>query len=169
METMKKYIIRLASIVLCMFLFSYTGCDQIENSREVIEFTNTCSKDIIITFSNNYPDTIPCFEESDYKEMGNYKYRYVASNSTNDSVLYNLVASIDCLHKLYTDTISYYIIDEKVYKENGFFKVQLYYMVLQRYDLSEADMKYLDYKLTYPPSPKMRGMKMYPSYEEAVK
>ena len=69
----------------------------------------------------------------------------------------------------FTDTLSFYIIDEEVYKKEGPFRVQLYNLVKQRYDLSKADMEYLDYKLSYPPSPKMRGMKMFPPYEEAIK
>ena len=169
---MKKHIIRIVTTLLVTYTFSFMVCEYYEKSPWWKHgYTNNSDNGIIVAFSYNYPDTIPYFEEADMSDSEWFYGRYVAPHSTKDSMefIYSEEHTpIECYYS-FNDTLSYYIIDEKVYREYGLFKVQLYYLVKQRYDLSEDDMKYLDYKLTYPPSPKMRGMKMYPPYEEAIK
>jgi hypothetical protein len=166
---MKKHIIRIVTALFVIYTFSFTTC-YYEEPIWKYEFTNNSDSSIIVNISNFYPDTTPRFEhrEQEINDKEHYNKRYVAPNSTNDTILFGIDVPSSTFY-WNSDTISCFIIDEKVYNENGLFKVQLYYLVKQRYDLSEDDMKYLDYKLTYPPSPKMRGMKMYPPYEEAIK
>ncbi len=173
----KSFIIRLFSFVFALFLFTFNNCVYTpELHREYIHFTNNSEKNIIIDFSTEYPDTMPCILEKEDQNV--YKYRYIAANSTNDRALYYDINLINdsyipiywpFIDYYYYDTLCFYMIDEEVYKEYGGFKASLYYKVMQRYDLSKEDMEYLEYKLTYPPSPKMRGMKMFPPYEEAIK
>jgi len=38
--------------------------------------------------------------------------------------------------------------------------------ILKRYDLSLTDLQILNFTIPYPPSKTMKGMKMYPAYEE---
>ncbi|MBR5276324.1 MAG: hypothetical protein IKU35_04200 [Bacteroidaceae bacterium] len=167
---MKKIIIRIVTALLVVFTFSFMTCNH-EDWYYKHGFINNSDNGIIIAFSYNYPDTIPHFEEADMTDQEWFYGRYVAPHSTKDSMYFNYSQNtpLNACYGLYNDTVSFYIIDENVYRENGFFNVQLYYLVKLRYDLSKDDMKYLDYKLTYPPTPKMRGMKMYPPYEEAIK
>jgi len=40
------------------------------------------------------------------------------------------------------------------------------YKVLKRYDLSIEDIQLLNYEIPYPPTEVMRGMRMYPPYEQ---
>ena len=40
--------------------------------------------------------------------------------------------------------------------------------LLVRYDLSLMDLKHLNWMLSYPPSPQMQEMKMFPPYEEVI-
>lgn len=43
------------------------------------------------------------------------------------------------------------------------------YMILQRYDLSIADLEKLNWTIYYQPTEAMKDIYMYPPYEEAVK
>ncbi len=159
---MMKYITRVFSIILSLFLFMFMTCEEFED--KYIQFTNNSEKGIITAYSEWYPDTIPFFYYNNEYEAKEYAYRFVPPYSTNDTTFKNVT------NLFYnSDTLSFYVIDEEVYKKEGPFRVQLYNLVKQRYDLSKADMEYLEYKLSYPPSPKMRGMKMFPPYEEAIK
>jgi len=40
------------------------------------------------------------------------------------------------------------------------------YLVLQRYYLSLQDLQKLNWRVSYPPTPEMKDMKMYPAYKE---
>lgn len=168
---MKKLIIRIVTALLVIYMFSFMTCCNFEDPPYKYEFTNNSDRGIIVHISNFYPDTIPYFDEYErtVDDKAFYNKRYVAPNSINDTILYDIDIPSSTSYWWWSDTVSCFIIDDKIYNESGLLKVQLYYLVKQRYDLSKDDMKYLDYKLTYPPSPKMRGMKMYPPYEEAIK
>ena len=43
------------------------------------------------------------------------------------------------------------------------------YIILQRYDLSIAELEKLNWTIYYPPTEAMKDFYMYPPYEEAVK
>ena len=42
------------------------------------------------------------------------------------------------------------------------------YIILQRYDLSIAELEKLNWTIYYPPAEAMKDIYMYPPYEEAV-
>lgn len=63
---------------------------------------------------------------------------------------------------LIVDTLSIYIFSRPSYKNTPWEILRSNYMVLKRYDLSIADLKKLNYKVPYPPTIEMAGMKMYP-------
>lgn len=172
---MKKFFIRIVTVTLTLFTFNYFCCIDIDYDYYNIYFTNNSNKGVVLAATVDYPDTMPRFDEL-YGAEVDFKYRYVPANSSTDSALYNtdfgshLLDNIYYIYnKGYNDTISFFIIDEDVWHEYGPLKIVVYNKVLQRYDLSKKDMMYLEDRLTYPPSPKMRGMKMFPPYEEAIK
>ena len=172
---MKKFFIRIVTVTLTLFTFNYFCCIDIDYDYYNIYFTNNSNKGVVLAATVDYPDTMPRFAEL-YGFEVDFKYRYVPANSSTDSALYNtdfgshLLDEFYCIYNNgYNDTISFFIIDEDVWHEYGPLKIVVYNKVLQRYDLSKKDMMYLEDRLTYPPSPKMRGMKMFPPYEEAIK
>ncbi len=65
-----------------------------------------------------------------------------------------------------SDTISIYIFHTDTFNKYSWKEICEDYLVLKRYDLSLYDLKKLNFKVPYPPSPIMRDMKMYPPYED---
>ena len=64
--------------------------------------------------------------------------------------------------ELIADTLSIYIFSKAVYHDTSWSNVRSGYQVLKRYDLSIENLKQLDFKIPYPPTSEMVGMKMYP-------
>jgi len=60
------------------------------------------------------------------------------------------------------DTVRIFIFDEALVQEGKEEE-----SLLQRYDLSLQDLRDLHWRLVYPPSGRMKSIKMWPSYEEA--
>lgn len=67
------------------------------------------------------------------------------------------------------DTVSFFFIDSDTVSQHSWQEIAEKNLILQRYDLSISDVEWLDNQITYPPTPKMSGMKMYPPYEESYK
>ena len=62
------------------------------------------------------------------------------------------------------DTLHYFIFDADTINAYSWNEIKEGYKILRRYDLSGNDIELLKESITYPPSPKMRDMKMYPPY-----
>ena len=63
------------------------------------------------------------------------------------------------------DTLSIFIFSKDTLDKYGWPEVQSKYKILRRYDLSSEDIKVLKDIIPYPPSEKMKDMKMYPLYK----
>ena len=64
---------------------------------------------------------------------------------------------------------SVFIISYDTYKEKGWEGIRNDYDILVRYDLTYDDLKALKDTIPFPPTEKMKDMKMYPPYEEIGK
>jgi len=62
------------------------------------------------------------------------------------------------------DTLLVFIINADTLEKYGWDSVRTCYKVEQRYDLSLEDLQYLDFKLCFPPSEAMKGIRMWPPY-----
>jgi hypothetical protein len=62
------------------------------------------------------------------------------------------------------DTLSFMFLDNDTLVKYGWDYMRRNYRVLVRYDLSLDDINFLRETLTYPPTPAMQDMKMYPPY-----
>lgn len=60
------------------------------------------------------------------------------------------------------DTLSVFIFDVDTLDYYDWDTIRRYYKILRRYDLSLENLKQLDFKISYPPTAEMVGMKMYP-------
>jgi hypothetical protein len=89
---------------------------------------------------------------------------YVSKLDTNAIGRYG----IDELDKYFAylpqDTLSVFFFHADTLATYPWEQIRQDYNVLCRYDLSADDIKHLNYKITYPPSEEMGGMKMYPPY-----
>jgi hypothetical protein len=110
-----------------------------------------------------YPDTLLLDIEPTFVYTGGVKSsRRIGGNSLDIS-----------WEKIYDylphDTLSYHLFDKDTLHHYGWNDVRTNYKILVRYDLSLDDILELDATITYPPSPAMRYMKMYPPYEEVLR
>ena len=62
------------------------------------------------------------------------------------------------------DTMSIFFFSESVVNTHTWEEIRDSYLILKRYDLSYYDLKYLKWEVTYPPTEKMKNMRMYPPY-----
>ena len=67
------------------------------------------------------------------------------------------------------DTIRIYIFDLEVFENTDWSIIREQYLILQRYDFTKAYLWGLNRGFAYPPNPEMKGVKMWPPYEEAIK
>jgi hypothetical protein len=131
----------LCSILLCIGCApeeDYTGIHLINNSNDTVYWY--CNQD-------TYPDTIGAiFNIHDING-------YIAYPNKRDIFYHSYIAP--------EDTVMIFIYSDSVFKKHTLQQIYEGYMVLARYDLSYYDLEYLNYKISYPPSEKMMGMKMY--------
>ena len=65
-----------------------------------------------------------------------------------------------------TDTIRVFVFDSEKYEETDWSAIRDQYLILRRYDFTQADLDILGWHIAYPPSSEMKDIKMWPSYEE---
>lgn len=80
--------------------------------------------------------------------------------NTSRPSYFNLEYS-DFFEALPGDTLSIFVFDKNTVSNEPWEKIVKEYDVLARYDFSERDIRGLKYQVTYPPSPKMSGLKVY--------
>lgn len=103
---------------------------------------------------NQYPDTtLPNSKPAlvEIPALQNFSF-YTPNRKTYEKAIQELAA----------DTLSIYIFSKTVYEDTAWSDVRSGYQVLQRYDLSLDNLKRMDFKVPYPPTAEMAGMKMYP-------
>lgn len=101
---------------------------------------------------HQYPDTTlptnkPALSNIFPQQISHFDFR-----KSQDEIIKELIA----------DTLSFYIFSKSIYEDSTWSNVRSDYQVLQRYDLSLENLKQLNFKIPYPPTAEMAGMKMYP-------
>lgn len=66
------------------------------------------------------------------------------------------------------DTVRIFIFDYEYLENNEWSAVREAYSIL-RYDITVKNLQDLSYHISYPPSPEMKHIKMWPPYEEVIK
>lgn len=150
---MKRYIfifILLASMVCtsCRYL------DYDENSPYRIGFYNTTETDLYVDWSTEYPDTaITDMRALLMPDICKVK-AYAFNNDALD--LYSLF--FKGKKALPSDTLMVYVFNaSKLNKQD----VPPEEALIARYDLSQEDLKKVNWILTYPPNDAMKGIKMW--------
>lgn len=108
-----------------------------------------------------YPDTTLSFYKRWIKK-GTKPW----SKATHDLSRYD---HLERFERLPQDTLSIFIFSSDVLNNNDWEDIQANYMILRRYDLSYKDLmrllnKYGVPSIPYPPTEKMKEMKMFPPY-----
>ncbi|MDL2224545.1 hypothetical protein LJB92_04445 [Bacteroidales bacterium OttesenSCG-928-M06] len=71
----------------------------------------------------------------------------------------------DFFEGMETDTISIFFFDPDTLAAYDWSIIRNEYKILVRYDLSHSDLRYLEWEIYYPPTEKMKDIKMFPPYE----
>jgi hypothetical protein len=130
--------------------YSYTVYNQSDNTLYFAEGFGAHYNGM-----NFYPDTsLPVSKPS--------LYIVRAHQSLPNGVNYEDWSTM--FNSLPTDTLSIYIFSADALDNSSWNDIKTGYKILRRYDLSLEDIKKLDNKIYYPPTPEMQHMKMYPAY-----
>ncbi|WP_291529405.1 hypothetical protein [Bacteroides sp. UBA939] len=143
------------------------GCKKIPERSYSVWMTNK-SKETISSYwaldpeRHSYPDTTLSFGKEEsigyIIKPGNTSYGGVPLLTIEEWIL-----------RLPKDTLSIYIFSQDTVNKYSWSEIQSDYKVLRRYDLSIGDIHalYNEYDIPdipYPPTEKMKNMKMYPPY-----
>jgi len=149
-------------VVFSVFLIMLSAC---ENNKDVVNrilINNNSSLEglsfLVGSFGSDviFPDTILPIENISIR------------NFARSTRIGNNADFIRIINELPKDTLSFYFFDPNVIENEGWEKVRDEYLVLRRYDLSEDDLRTLDFTVPFPPSAQMSEMKMYPEFEEIL-
>ena len=145
-------------ILLLFVLLMFNACPL--PFDEVFRFHNNSPRDVYIDWriiDRDYGGTLfldTAISKTGggtfYKQGENYYFRY---NSGTERLFKK------------NDTMILFIFDADSFDMYSWEEIQRDYKILQRYDISYENMKYLKYNITYPPTEAMKDVKMYPPYE----
>lgn len=162
---------RMNIILLLFVVLSITNaCNNKENKdcHKSIEIINNSSKSIYVIGDVQYPDTT-YFIHSASPELTSYITKVTSETSSSKPLRFTW----DCWETIFSygaqipsDTVMIFIFDAETIENTSWSIVCGDYLVLQRYDLSLENLKYLNWKLSYPPTEEMKDMKMYPPYKK---
>lgn len=119
------------------------------------QYPDTCLPEISATFFSN----VYVFEWVEYNLYGQFM---TPPHRTKPTV------RVDVLDRHQLDTLSVFMIHRDTLLKYGYDDVRENYRILVRYDLDWEEVKKLNYIFPYPPTPDMKDMKMYPSYQEVI-
>ncbi len=153
-------------VVICiMFIISLIYCSKCKYFGEYfgdVDVKNNSGHSISVYFAqgdehiSSNPDKLPdTLDRSLEIIKPDKKMRYFVTRRAWEDFFSFLPSETLTIYIFHTDTLNKYS-----WKE-----VCEDYLVLKRYDLSLEDLKKLNFKVPYPPSPIMRNMKMYPPYQ----
>ncbi len=146
--------------VLLFLLVSCEGIKFVEYRYPIYVYNNS-NHNIGCYFAEGgkygtyYPDSLP---KSDHFIIKNIlsNHSYCLSNGIEWEIVFSTIPS---------DTLSIYIFNSDTLNKYSWDKIRKEEMFLRRYDLSLEDLKKLKYKVSYPPTPVMSDIKMYPPYK----
>lgn len=142
-------------IVTMLTAIIMVGCEDYPRDDFNVYVENTSDNDVYACCGYFYPDTT--FQRYIYKAE-------IISNCKAVVLQYNRVFILRPENR--QDTLSIFLISSNTMSKYAWDYISNAYDILCRYDLSGSDILNLNYTIPYPPSPTMKDMKMYPSYED---
>lgn len=156
---------KLTILVLALVAISCACQREDENHHATIRLINKSEAPIYGYRGYSYPDTLLKWSG---EAIASQPYQYkVDSNMENTIALspnrgfYEEYFGIG--EYIPSDTLIVFVFDGKQLESNP---VDADKAIIQYYYLSLADLKYLNWTLTYPPTPEMSTIKMYPLYQQ---
>lgn len=160
-NTFKLLIISLALVVISC------ACQREDaNHHWTIGFINKSKVPIYVDGSFSYPDTL--FNWS-IEALASQPHRYKIEPDNENRIALQQRTFYENIfidgRQIPSDTLIVFVFDA----EQLVFQTpddHINKSIIQYYYLSLADLKYLNWKLTYPPTPEMSTIKMYPPYKQ---
>lgn len=144
-------------IVVC------STCELVMDYSYEIHLVNNAEHSIGYYFADGgkygtfYPDSLP--ETNEY-------VMYDISRVLSPGYAHHYSNWEKYFRTLPNDTLSLFIFHTDTLNKYKWEEIRKNYRVLKRYDLSIEDIQLLDYEIPYPPTEKMKNMRMYPPYDE---
>lgn len=151
--------------LIISIIILYQSCEIESNKRVPLVFQNNTEYSVITFFNDNYedykalyPDTnisalIVSDSNSIIKVSGHSRKGLIHSHGTWENIFDVTVPR---------DTLSLFVFHADTVAKYDWETIRAKYNILKRYDLSLEDLKRLDFLITYPPSNRMKGVKMWP-------
>ncbi len=168
-------------ILLSVLMFMIQGCEFFESEdRQSLSYfkINNLSQEVLTVYyalgamDYGYPTLYPDTSLPENKVIFNDPYFRWAEKNLYDNMcasqIISKTAELNAMHNHTIDTLSVFIISADTLLKYGYDDVRENYRILVRYDLDWEEVKKLNYIFPYPPTPEMKGMKMYPSYQEVI-
>ncbi|MDR1552839.1 MAG: hypothetical protein LBS69_05185 [Prevotellaceae bacterium] len=157
LRNIKKNSFLILIIILC---FAVVGCPYDKYEGYVVyDYINTSTDDIIIiTKIETGEDNIICPDTTLPEIYGLGAFYCTLSNKKNVQMI--SIQSHNC------DTIRIFILSKDTVDRYAWEQIRQNYNIIRRYDMhiNNDDLKKLGYYIYYPPSEKMKNVKMYPPY-----
>lgn len=152
---MKRYFI----MIMLLITLGASQCEKMVENFYGISFSNKSSSTVRYTFvkpggGKLYPDTL----------LPDTKPRGINVPSNEVEATYLKVKYEDFFNAIPSDTMSFFVFDDSIFQNTDWTIIKEQYKVLRRYDMSLQDLKSLNFRVAYPPTPAMRHMKMFPPY-----
>ena len=149
------------SLIALFFLTMAMTCKDDENHHRTIAVINNSEKAIYVCCDITYPDTLSNAVGGVLSQPEIYK---VEPRTKNTTALWDRdFWEINFKDERYmpSDTLMVFIMDAELLESRT---THVNNTIIRRYDLSLQDLQYLNWTLSYPPSPKMSTTKMHPPY-----
>jgi len=153
----RQNIINSIFIVIISLITLGSGCEKIVYRRSSIIVENNAVHDMNFYLAVGgdkgiiYPDTLPI----------NLKPPFPVAKAGQNGYNYFGFSKEELFKQLPSDTLSVFLIHPDTLAKYSWQEIINDYKV-KRYDLSLGDLERLNFRVPYPPTQQMRGMKMYP-------
>ncbi|WP_321438222.1 hypothetical protein [uncultured Bacteroides sp.] len=159
---MKKQLETAVTLLVISFVATASMCTkEDENHHDTIRFINKSDMTVYIVADHLYPDTLNNrlggmdSQPQIYKVYPNTENKDALQQRDHWEVIFKDGISIQ------SDTLMVYVFNAKLLESHT---THINNTIIQRYDLSLQDLQDANWMLTYPPSPNMRTIKMWPPY-----
>lgn len=155
---------KLTTILLALVVISCACQREDENHHRTIRFMNKSEITIYGYRGFSYPDTLLKWSG---EAISSQPHRYKVDPNMENTIALSVVdrGFYEEYFGAYipSDTLIVFVFDGKQLESNP---IDADKAIIQYYYLSLADLRYLNWTLTYPPTPEMSTIKMYPPYQQ---
>jgi len=157
-------------LILLIASMASTCQREDENCHTTINFSNHSDKSIYVVESYKYPDTLNV-QGIRHFALSHVQWNKIEPNPNGQNR--TALQKRSCWESTFknrweipSDTLIVYVFDAEFLELDIITNADdnTINAIIQRYDLSLQDLQHVNWTLTYPPSPNMSAIKMYPPY-----